>query len=169
MRSLRRAILLTLAFTICVPGTVVGFVPWFLTGWRQQDAFGGWQGGRWLGAAVALLGLPLLGNAIVRFAVQGLGTPAPMAPTERLVVTGPYRHVRNPMYVGVVAIVAGQALWFASYAVLIYSACLAVGFHSFVRLYEEPALRRRYGMEYQSYCRHVRRWWPRLVPYDPAA
>jgi len=157
------------AFVICVPGSVVVLVPWLLTDWRQQEPWGGWQGIRWLGALLVLLGLPLLGDAIGRFAVHGRGTAAPMAPTERLIITGPYRHVRNPMYVGVLAIVAGQALWFASYIVLTYVACLAVGFHTFVRLYEEPTLRRTYGAQYDTYCRRVRRWFPRLAPYDPGS
>jgi protein-S-isoprenylcysteine O-methyltransferase Ste14 len=169
VRSLRRAILLTVAFTVCVPGCVVGLVPWLLTRWQQQEPWSSWLAVRWLGAVLVVAGLPLLGDAILRFAIHGRGTPAPTAPTERLVVTGPYRFVRNPMYVGVLLIVAGQALWFASGAVLIYAACLAVGFHTFVRLYEEPILRRTYGAQYETYCRHVRRWWPRLVPFDLAA
>ena len=167
MRSLRRAILLTSLFVLCVPGTVVVLVPYLLTGWRSQEPFGGWDGTRWMGVALALFGLPLLADAIARFALVGRGTPAPIAPTERLVITGPYRFVRNPMYVGVAALETGQALWLGSYGVLIYAGCLAVSFDAFIRLYEEPTLRRTYGAPYETYCRHVRRWIPRLVPYTP--
>jgi len=169
VRSLRRAILLTVAFAICVPGSVVVLVPWLLTGWRPQEPWAGWNGIRWLGLALAVTGLPLLADAFVRFAVHGRGTPAPAAPTERLVITGPYRYVRNPMYVGALMMVSGQALWFASYSVLVYAGCLAVAFDLFIRVYEEPTLRRTYGPQYDEYRRHVRRWWPRLVPYKPDA
>jgi protein-S-isoprenylcysteine O-methyltransferase Ste14 len=95
---------------------------------------------------------------------RGRGTPAPIAPTEHLVVGGPFRWVRNPGYVAVVSLVVGQALVFGSGAVLAYAAVLAVGFHLFVVLYEEPTLRRQFGEEYEAYCREVPRWFPRRQP-----
>jgi protein-S-isoprenylcysteine O-methyltransferase Ste14 len=153
-----RAALGTLAFTIVVPGTVVGIVPFALSGWRLAQS-------PWLRAAGALLilaALPLFLAFLLRFVREGVGTPAPIAPTKRLVVGGLFRWVRNPGYVAVVAMVVGQGLLFVSGAVLVYAALLALGFHLFVVGYEEPTLRRQFGAEYDEYCRRVPRWWPRL-------
>ncbi len=131
----------------------------------MEDPLLGWRPWRWLGVACLALGGAILGESLVRFARRGLGTPAPWAPPERLVVTGLYRFVRNPMYVGVVALVIGQGLLLGSEAVLVWAACAAAGFHLFVVLYEERALRKRFGAEYEAYCREVRRWLPRLRPF----
>ena len=103
--------------------------------------------------------------AIGSFALKGLGTLAPVAPTRHLVVSGLYRHVRNPMYVGVVSAILGQALWFGSAALLEYAAALWAGFFLFVLLYEEPALKRQFGAEYEAYRRNVPRWLPRIKPW----
>ncbi len=110
-------------------------------------------------------GLPVLLDSFARFALQGLGTPAPILPTRHLVVTGFFRHVRNPMYVAVASLILGQALVFGSVPVLEYGIAVAVGFSVFVRLYEEPALRRSFGVEYEEYCANVPRWIPRLRPW----
>jgi protein-S-isoprenylcysteine O-methyltransferase Ste14 len=99
----------------------------------------------------------------VRFVVEGLGTPAPIAPTEHLFVGGLYRHVRNPMYLAVGAIIVGQALLIGR-AVLLGYAALAATVAAFVRGYEEPTLARRYGFEYEAYRRAVPGWWPRRTP-----
>ena len=96
--------------------------------------------------------------------VEGRGTPAPIAPTEHLVVGGPFRWVRNPGYLSVVALLVGQALLFASPAFSVYAAVVALGFHLFVVLYEEPTLRRQFGADYETYCRAVPRWVPGLRP-----
>ena len=112
-----------------------------------------------------LLGLPLLFESLVRFARVGRGTPSPLMPTERLVVTGAYRFVRNPMYIGATLVVLGQALLFGSTAVLLYGAIMACAFHAFVIGYEEPTLRKRYGAEHARYCEHVPRWVPRMAPW----
>src|SRR5215468_3293858 len=154
----RRAALGTALFTLLVPGTVVVAVPYALTGWRLAAA----ALERVLGAALILAALPLFVAFLARFVREGVGTPAPIAPTERLVVGGPFQRVRNPGYVAVVALVLGEALLFGSYAVAVYAALLGLGFHAFVVAYEEPTLRRRYGAEYEAYCRRVPRWWPRL-------
>ena len=104
----------------------------------------------------------------MRFVRDGAGTPAPIYPTDRLVVTGLYRYVRNPMYVGVAAAIFGQALLLGSAALLVYGLAVSLGFHLFVRLYEEPTLHRRYGGQFAAYCAGVRRWLPRLTPWhDP--
>jgi protein-S-isoprenylcysteine O-methyltransferase Ste14 len=161
-----RAAFGTLVFALTVPASVIMLVPWLMTSWKVQPPFLGWAGTRWIGAACLLAGLPIVAGAMVRFVREGRGTPAPIAPTQRLVVTGPYRYVRNPMYVGVVASILAQALIFGSLAVLAYAALLGVVFHAFVLCYEEPTLRRRYGAQYDAYTRGVHRWRPRLVPWS---
>jgi protein-S-isoprenylcysteine O-methyltransferase Ste14 len=157
-----RAVLGTLVFVPLVPGTVVGLVPYLLSGWRLAPPLFDAGASRALGVALFLLALPVFSNFLVRFVREGHGTPAPVAPPERLVVGGAFRHVRNPGYVGVVSMVLGQGLFFASVSILVYAALLAVGFHLFVILYEEPTLRRQFGAEYEAYCRRVPRWIPRL-------
>jgi protein-S-isoprenylcysteine O-methyltransferase Ste14 len=104
-------------------------------------------------------------ESIVRFVVKGRGTPAPVLPPERLVVSGLYRHVRNPKYVAVVSIIAGQALIFGSVALLWYAGAVWLAFHTYVVLDEESTLARRFGADYDRYRAHVRRWWPRLRPW----
>jgi protein-S-isoprenylcysteine O-methyltransferase Ste14 len=153
-----RAALGTLLFTLTVPGTVVGLVPYWLTGWRLSPS----GALRALGALVILAALPVFLAFLWRFVREGLGTPAPIAPTARLVVGGPFRFVRNPGYIAVVAMVAGQGILFGRGALLGYAALLALGFHLFVVGYEEPTLRRQFGAEYDAYCRRVPRWWPRV-------
>jgi len=96
----------------------------------------------------------------------GLGTPAPVAPPARLVVSGQYRYVRNPMYVAVVTIVIGEALVLGRAVLLAYAALLWLFFTLFVVLYEEPALAEKFGASYVAYRKNVRRWWPRRRPWD---
>lgn len=126
----------------------------------------GWVGMRVVGGILICTGVPWLLDSFARFAIQGLGTPAPIAPPKHLVVTGLYRYVRNPMYVAVSSMVFGQGLLFGSVALLKYGLAVIVGFHLFVLLYEEPALRSKFGNEYENYCKSVRRWWPRLQPWQ---
>lgn len=155
-------------FFVSTPCVVAGVLPWWISGWplRWPDS--------WpalvrvvLGAALVLAGLVVLVRAFVRFVDEGIGTPAPVAPTERLVVGGDYRHVRNPMYVAVVSIVLGQALLFGSVALLVYGIAGWLVMASFVHWHEEPVLRRRFGSEYEIYCHSVRAWWPRLRAWKP--
>ena len=112
---------------------------------------------RWAGAGVLIW-------SFAHFAVEGRGTPAPPAPTEQLVVAGPYRYVRNPMYLAVLAVIIGQALLLGRLVLLGYAAVVAAAFVAFVYGYEQPTLARRYGAEYEAYRRAVPGWWPRLVP-----
>src|SRR5688500_6540384 len=107
-------------------------------------------------------------HAFVRFVVEGVGTPAPVAPTERLVVGGLYRYVRNPMYLAVAAIIVGQALALGQPILLLYAAAFAVAVVAFVHWYEEPRLRRQFGEQYETYRRTVPAWWPRRDPWNPA-
>jgi protein-S-isoprenylcysteine O-methyltransferase Ste14 len=155
-----KPILQTLLFTVCVPGTVAGLVPWLLRGGAAAPAAP--AGPFWLGAALLVLGAAVyLHTAFWGFALRGRGTPAPVAPTERLVVTGLHAHVRNPMYLGVLLMVAGQASMFWSRTLLVYAAALALAFHLFVLFYEEPTLHRQFGGAYEEYLRRVPRWIPR--------
>jgi protein-S-isoprenylcysteine O-methyltransferase Ste14 len=111
-------------------------------------------------------GLAFLLPAFIRFVVEGLGTPAPVAPTERLVIGGAYRHVRNPMYLAVGALIVGQGLLLGQTILLLYAVIFAAAVASFVLGYEEPTLARRFGDSYEAYRREVPRWWPRLRPWS---
>jgi protein-S-isoprenylcysteine O-methyltransferase Ste14 len=120
-----------------------------------------------LGAALIAFGIGVLLHAFGRFVFEGLGTPAPAAPTERLVVGGLYRHVRNPMYLAVGATIAGQALVLGRPLLLVYVAAFGLVVAAFVMGYEEPTLSARYGEEYAAYRRAVPAWWPRLRRWTP--
>jgi protein-S-isoprenylcysteine O-methyltransferase Ste14 len=127
------------------PGVVAGLVPWWLTGWNARDPLRYWaplEVGGWI---VLAAGVAVLAEAFVRFVIEGRGTPAPIAPTERLIVGGLYRYVRNPMYLAVGATVVGQALVLGQLILLLYAAAFAVAVAVFVRWYEEPTLRRQSG------------------------
>jgi protein-S-isoprenylcysteine O-methyltransferase Ste14 len=134
-------------------------VPWLLTHWRAHGVPFELQA---VGAALVLAGGGVLLEAFARFVVEGLGTPAPVAPTEHLVVGGLYRHVRNPMYLALVAVIVGQALVLGRAVLLAYGAAVAAATAAFVHWYEEPALHRRFGAEYDAYRREVPGWRPRL-------
>ena len=114
------------------------------------------------GGLVMAAGLYLVGWCFFDFAARGRGTPAPWDPPQHLVTNGPYRHVRNPIYVGVLFILLGEAVLFGSLALLTWAAVTAVGFHLVVVLYEEPGLRDRFGSDYERYLADVPRWLPRL-------
>ncbi len=124
---------------------------------------------RWLAAVPSILGFAVALRCVWDFGWTGHGTPAPVAPPTRLVVVGFYRHVRNPMYVGFAAGWIGLWIVFghASLVAIVAVAFVAVGVHLFVVYYEEPTLRNKFGMEYEEYCRHVGRWWPRLRAWSP--
>ncbi len=157
-----RAVLGTILFVLLVPGTVVVGLPWLLSGWAVRPPLLGLPATRWLGALLVVASLPLFVDFLWRFVSEGHGTPAPVAPPRHLVVHGGYRWTRNPGYVAVVSLILGQGLWLGSAAVVVYAAVVAVAFHGFVVLYEEPTLRRTFGAQYEAYCRSVPRWFPRL-------
>jgi protein-S-isoprenylcysteine O-methyltransferase Ste14 len=152
-------------FLVIAPGTIAVWVPWTISRWRMSPPLLGFFSLRVIGVLLIAGGLPVLLDSFGRFALQGLGTPAPIAPPRHLVVTGLYRYMRNPMYVAVVSLIFGQGLLFGSVRVLEYGLAVWVGFHLFVLLYEEPALRAKFGDEYQEFCANVRRWIPRLRPW----
>jgi protein-S-isoprenylcysteine O-methyltransferase Ste14 len=150
-------------FLLLAPGVVAGVVPGLLTGWESND----WPLlVRVLGGLLIAGGVGVLLHAFGRFVLEGLGTPAPVAPTERLVVGGLYRHVRNPMYVAVAATIIGQALLFGRPVLLAYAALFIAVVAAFVHLYEEPTLMSRYGDEYAAYRRAVPAWLPRLHTFE---
>ena len=154
-------------FFLVGPGIVVGLIPWLLTSWQVCEPVTYWAPMRVLGVILLGAGLITLIVALVRFVVEGLGTPAPIAAPERLVVGGLYRYVRNPMYVAILAALVGQALLLGQLGLLLYAAALGLISVAFVRWYEEPALTRRFGADYEAYRRAVPAWWPRLRPWEP--
>jgi protein-S-isoprenylcysteine O-methyltransferase Ste14 len=139
----------------------VVLLPALITGGRTAPPFFG-QASLGVGAALLAAGLLLLLDNFARFALEGLGTPAPVAPTERLVDSGAYRVVRNPIYLAVVSMILAEALLMASTWLLIYAAIVAVASHLFIVFYEEPRLRRRFGEAYDSYAERTPRWAPRI-------
>jgi len=161
MTASTSAIAKTALFTVTVPGTVVGLVPW----WLRDDAQTAPGIQAWAATAVIIVGVAAyLHTAFWGFAATGRGTPAPIAPTKILVVRGLHRFVRNPMYIGVALIVAGQAWLFHSAAIAMYLAVLLIIFHLFVLFYEEPALKKQFGEEYARYRVRVPRWVPKFGP-----
>ncbi|TDD17913.1 methyltransferase family protein [Nonomuraea diastatica] len=150
------------------PGTVTGLVPYWINGWQVHDPLPGaaMLPIRVLGAVLVLAGGVVVAGAFLKFVVEGFGTPIPVAAPDRLVVGGFYRYVRNPMYVAIFAAIVGQAMVFGDPWLLVYAAVMAIPVVSFVRWYEEPELRRRFGAEYDDYRSHVPGWWPRFHPYQ---
>ena len=169
------AALKTLLFTVCVPGTVAGLVPYLLT----RGAAGGvvpLGAARWLGLVPILAGVVIYLRSAWDFAAAGQGTPAPIDPPKHLVARGFYRYSRNPMYVAVLAVLLGEAFVLGSPTLAVYALAVAIAFHLFVVLYEEPTLRRGFGRAYEEYCAEVPRWLsPRrrrvgpTAPADPPA
>lgn len=156
-------------FFVLAPGVVAGLVPFGLTGWRVSDPVPFWAPLRMLGVALVAAGLIVLLQAFARFVTEGLGTPAPVAPPQRLVIGGLYRYVRNPMYLAVLAIIVGQALGLGQLGLVLYAAAVTLGFAGFVRAYEEPTLSEKFGPAYDAYRRAVPGWWPRRHPWVPPA
>jgi len=155
-----RAALGSALFFVAAPGVVAGVVPWLLTGWQTGADLG--AAVRLVGVAVTGAGVALLVPSFVRFAREGIGTPAPIAPTEQLVVGGLYRHVRNPIYLGVLAAIGGQAMILGQPILVGYGLLVGAAVVTFVKVYEEPTLRRRYGAAYDRYSEQVPGWLPRL-------
>jgi protein-S-isoprenylcysteine O-methyltransferase Ste14 len=148
----------TFVFFFAAPGTMAGLIPWLITGWDGSPA--GWDALDVLGLGVGVVGLAMVIACFVRFVREGRGTPAPVAPTQELVVGGLYRYLRNPMYVGVGLVIAGQCVAFRSVALVFWLAVFALAVTAFVVGYEQPTLRAEYGASYDAYCRNV----PAVVP-----
>jgi protein-S-isoprenylcysteine O-methyltransferase Ste14 len=152
-------------FLVVAPGIVAGYVPWRICRWHVEAPLLGISSLRLVGVLLIAAGLTVLLDSFARFALQGLGTPAPIFPTRHLVVSGLFRYVRNPMYIAVVSLILGQGLFFGSILVLEYGVAVFVGFSLFVLIYEEPVLRKSYGREYEEFCANVPRWIPHLRPW----
>jgi protein-S-isoprenylcysteine O-methyltransferase Ste14 len=153
-----RLFLKNFLFTLLVPGMIGVYIPVLFARNRPLAT------GLTLGLALALfiIGAAIYVWCVWDFATFGRGTPAPIDAPKKLVVRGMYRHTRNPIYVGVVAVLLGWAVMFRGMALLIYAFCVAIGFHLFVLFYEEPCLSRQFGAEYHDYCARVGRWLPRV-------
>jgi protein-S-isoprenylcysteine O-methyltransferase Ste14 len=166
MKSKAAAVIGSVLFFIVTPGTVAGLIPWLITRWHaEQTPFAPLL--QVLGSCAVAAGLAILIESFARFALQGIGTPAPTHPTRHLVIEGAYRYVRNPMYVAVLAIIVGQAALFANVRLLTYGVLVWLLCHLFVITYEEPTLLRTFGSAYDAYRRNVPRWIPRLRRWHP--
>jgi protein-S-isoprenylcysteine O-methyltransferase Ste14 len=153
-------ILKTLLFTVVAPGTVTVLVPRWLLGGHfpaPQD-----RALTWIGATVLLIGAAVYFRCAWEFAVRGLGTPAPIAPTKFLVTTALHRDVRNPMYIGVFLVLIGEAAIFHSLKLIGYAAFFCVPVELFVLFYEEPTLARQFDKSFEDYKRSVPRWIPKF-------
>ena len=158
----------TLLFSIVVPGTVAGFIPYSIIS-RQPESISPHPGlFRFLGLLPIAAGALLYCWCAWDFTFAGEGTPAPFDPPKKLVARGPYRYLRNPMYLAVCLVVTGEALLFQSTRLLNYLVFIFLGFNVLVIFYEEPTLRRKFGESYERYCKSVARWLPGM-PYKKHA
>jgi protein-S-isoprenylcysteine O-methyltransferase Ste14 len=146
-----------LAFTIVIPGLGGVLVPWWILTHHGHTP----TPATWAAIGVIAAGAALYAWCVWNFAAVGGGTPGPWDAPSRVVAAGPYRWVRNPIYIAALLVVLGEAWLFMSLALLAYAGIMAVFFHLFVTGYEEPALRRRFGPTYAEYRRTVPRWLPR--------
>lgn len=165
MRSRAASLIGSGLFLLIAPGTVALYLPWLISRWRFAVDFGDSPLLRAAGAVLVVLGGLALLECFLRFALVGIGTPAPVAPTRHLVVSGLYRHVRNPMYVAIAALNFGQALLLGQISLLVYGAAIWFAFHLFILFYEEPTMRRTFPEDYARYVAAVPRWLPRLRPW----
>ena len=152
-------LLRNLFFTILQPGLVAALIPYWITGEKVKKIFSTpFQVFQYIGILLLLIGLVIMFDCIIRFAVLGRGTLSPADPTKKLVIQGLYRFSRNPMYVGVMMILMGEVVFSQSSDLLIYLLCIFIAFNLFVVLVEEPRLRKDFGEDYIKYCQKVNRW-----------
>ena len=149
----------SLLFLFVAPGMVAGFVPlaFLRSGPRIQTGLFSW-----LAFPLWVVGIATLLWCFWDFVQKGKGTPVPLDPPKELVVSGLYRYVRNPMYVGVFIVLIGHFLWFGYWSLLAYAGLFLIPVHLFVTLYEEPGLKKRFGAAYEKYLAEVPRWFPRF-------
>jgi protein-S-isoprenylcysteine O-methyltransferase Ste14 len=162
MRSMRKVLALigSAIFLVLAPGFIAGLAPWWISHWWFEAPFFGLMIFRFAGGILIVLGLAGLLECFARFALRGLGTPAPVFPTRHLVISGMYRHVRNPMYIALISTIFGQALLFGNVELLEYGALVWLLTHLFVLMYEEPTLRATFGEEFEQFRAQVPRWIP---------
>jgi len=159
MASKASAIAKTALFTVVVPGTVAGCIPWWI---RESAGVAVFGIEAWAATVVIVVGVAIYFHAAFwGFAAIGLGTPAPIDPPKMLVVRGLHRYVRNPMYIGVALVILGQTWLFRSRSIALYALCVATMFHVWVLIYEEPTLHRQFGDEYEGYRARVLRCFPK--------
>jgi protein-S-isoprenylcysteine O-methyltransferase Ste14 len=149
----------SLLFLIVAPGMVAGYIPLALLRTGSQIETGVFA---YLAFPLWLIGGIILLWSFWNFLIEGRGTPAPIDPPKELVAVGFYRYVRNPMYVGVLAMIIGHFLWFGYWNLLIYAIIVFIGFNLFVTYYEEPTLKTKFGAAYEDYLKKVPRWIPRF-------
>jgi protein-S-isoprenylcysteine O-methyltransferase Ste14 len=152
---------------VVVVGTLIGWVPWRLAGGSLAARWSG-SPADWIGAGLMVGGLGLAGWCVALFLGPGRGTPLPLSPPQELVAVGPYRVIRNPMQLGMFLVLIGEALVAGTGSLWLYDACLAAGGWAFVRFWEEPDLRRRFGPRYAEYARRVPRRWVPQLPFSGA-
>ncbi|HXZ78459.1 MAG TPA: isoprenylcysteine carboxylmethyltransferase family protein [Terriglobales bacterium] len=159
------ALFRTALFVVFIMGTVLVYLPWWLGMFRwPSDWVWRWE---LLGIVPLLAGIGIALRCVFAFAWEGLGTPAPVDAPRKLVVTGWYRYVRNPMYWGAFLILLGEwALFGTGWSTVLYLAGFLSAVLLFVVFYEEPALQRKFGSEYEEYRRNVPRWIPRRFPWE---
>lgn len=152
-------VLRNLFFTVLQPGLVAGLVPYWILGRKFQDTFErSFTLLQYTALVLFTIGLGILLYCIGLFAVKGKGTLSPADETKHLVVSGLYQYSRNPMYIGVTAMLVAEALFFSSASLWIYTAFVFLCFNLFIMLHEEPRLKRDFGAEYEHYRESVRRW-----------
>jgi protein-S-isoprenylcysteine O-methyltransferase Ste14 len=148
-----------LFFTILQPGLVAGLIPYWILGRELSNIrITSLQLRQYAGVVLFIIGLAIMLSCIVNFAVKGRGTLSPADPTKHLVVGGLYKYSRNPMYVGVMMMLIGEAIFFESTDLWVYLIIVFIGFHLFILLHEEPRLKKDFEAEYKEYCKKVRRW-----------
>jgi len=156
----------TALFTLLVPGTVLGLVPYVFTAGTKGERID-LGTAHLIGFILLLPGVVIIIWCFIDFVRRGRGTPAPYDPPRKLVVVGLYTYVRNPQYVGVILVAVGEAILLGRIFLFGYAVFLAIGYHLFVRFYEEPTLRRKFGEEYVHYCAAVSRWLPHGSSFSP--
>jgi protein-S-isoprenylcysteine O-methyltransferase Ste14 len=160
------ALIRALTYATLFVGLVLVFLPARVLSWSGVTAPPALATPQIAAMAITAMGAGLALWCVATFAVVGRGTPAPFDPPRRLVIRGPYRYVRNPMYIGAALALAGAALFYESRPLVAYLGLFLVVAHLFVVWYEEPTLRRMFGDEYEAYFRQVRRWWPRTSAFQ---
>ncbi|NNC71005.1 MAG: isoprenylcysteine carboxylmethyltransferase family protein [Flavobacteriaceae bacterium] len=148
-----------LIFTVLQPGLVAGLIPLWISGYQLNTLFEDvWQVQQYIGASIFVIGFVIMIWCIINFAVKGRGTLSPIDPTKKLVLSGLYKFSRNPMYVGVMLLLIGEAIFLGSTMLWIYVVFVFILFNIFVIYIEEPRLKKDFGKEYISYTQNVRRW-----------
>ena len=150
-----KLLLKNFVFAILYPGIVAGVIPFWIIGGELNELEKPHQ---FVGVFLFIAGFIIMTWCIVNFAVKGQGTLSPLAPTKKLVVSGLYKFSRNPMYIGVMFLLIGETLFFTSLSLGLYSFIVFVGFNIFIVVKEEPRLKKDFGVDYDNYCKKVRRW-----------